>query len=174
MDNPETGDTEQFNLLAKAHRVLTDPEKRAAYDAKHREHWDRQWKLAGEARDNDGFSEDKTIRERILSLFYVKRRRDMINPGLGNMELTRLLDCPSELIEFHVWYLREKGWIERLETGQFAITADGVEQVEQNSLQLNPDRLLESKASQDETGEEKTVHQIKASRLGKNKSGEAA
>ena len=53
-----------------------------------------------------------------------------------------------EFLEFHLWYLRAKGWVDRLETGQFAITADGVDQVEQNQLRLSPHHLLEAHTSQ--------------------------
>jgi curved DNA-binding protein CbpA len=142
-DNPESGDAKRFDLLAKAHRVLTDPEKRAAYDARHQEHWSNRWKLVGEAGDANGFGEDRRIRERLLSLLYVQRRRDMRNPGLGEVEMSRLIGSPEELTEFHIWYLREKGWAIRLETGQFAITAQGVDQVERDKIEVNPDHLLQ-------------------------------
>ena len=59
------------------------------------------------------------------------------------MQLERLLGCPSEHLEFHTWYLRQKGWIERLENGQLSITADGVDRViERNALSVSQDRLL--------------------------------
>ena len=45
-------------------------------------------------------------------------------------------------MEFHIWYLKEKGWIQRVETGGYAITASGVEVVEENDLILGKDRLL--------------------------------
>jgi len=168
-DNPASGDAARFELLARAHRVLCDPEKRASYDARHRESWNRQWKIADEARDGGGFAEDRRVRHRLLSLFYVKRRRDLRSPGLGNLEMTRLLDCPPELLDFHVWYLREKGWLVRLETGQFAITADGVDQVEQNTLDVSPDRLLEAGAPQDGAAEEGRIHQLESAvRLNRN------
>jgi hypothetical protein len=43
------------------------------------------------------------------------------------MELERLLGCPEKHMEFHIWYLKEKGCIERTDTGGFAITAEGVD-----------------------------------------------
>ena len=30
---------------------------------------------------------------------------------------------------FHLWYLRENGWIQRLENGMLAITVSGVDRV---------------------------------------------
>jgi hypothetical protein len=58
----------------------------------------------------------------------------MDGPGMGELELARLLGSPPELIAFHLWYLKAKGWVERLESGYFAISASGVDQVEQSRL----------------------------------------
>jgi hypothetical protein len=68
----------------------------------------------------------------------------MANPGLGEHEMARLLSVPDELVEFHLWYLKDKGWVVRLDSGLLAITAPGVDQVEQSQLRLRPDRLLEA------------------------------
>jgi hypothetical protein len=45
-------------------------------------------------------------------------------------------------LEFHIWYLREKGWIQRVENGGFAITVSGVDAVIENDLPLKKERLL--------------------------------
>ena len=34
------GDAERFNRLVEAHQTLTDPARRAAYDARHQQYWD--------------------------------------------------------------------------------------------------------------------------------------
>jgi curved DNA-binding protein CbpA len=141
-DNAASPDPERFGLLVEAHRVLSNPESRAGYDARHMEFWDRRWGVASEATGSAAFQDDRGVRERLLSLLYVQRRRDMHNPGLGEMEISRLLASPAELMEFHFWYLKSKGWLERLESGQFAITAAGVDEVERTRLTLGPERLL--------------------------------
>jgi hypothetical protein len=146
-DTANTGDAERFHLLVEAHRKLTDAEARAAYDVKYQEYWERKWKMTAEASDRQGFTDDEILRERLLSLFYVQRRRNMRKPGIGEVELARLVDSPLEILEFHVWYLREKGWIERTDNGLFVITALGVDQVEQDRLRLDPSRLIEAGAS---------------------------
>jgi hypothetical protein len=51
----------------------------------------------------------------------------MLNPGIGPLELERLSGCPREHLEFHLWYLKEKGWISRMENGLLSITVDGVD-----------------------------------------------
>jgi hypothetical protein len=45
-------------------------------------------------------------------------------------------------LAFHTWYLKEKGWIKPTDTGGYAITASGVDVVEENELTLGKDRLI--------------------------------
>ena len=56
--------------------------------------------------------------------------------------MEKMLGVPEKHLEFHIWYLREKGWIQRVENGGFAITASGVDAVIENDLPLKKDRLL--------------------------------
>ena len=126
-DNPDSGNRLRFDEIVQAYNTLRDPAKRAQYDIQHKDHWVSHRELADEARDRKGGDRDLDIQGRLLSILYAKRRRDMDNPGLGNIELERLLDCPLEHLEFHLWYLKQKGWIGTLENGQLAITADGVD-----------------------------------------------
>jgi hypothetical protein len=75
-------------------------------------------------------------------LLYSARRHDPSNPGVGIIDLERLLGCPREHMEFHVWYLKEKRWIQRADDGRFAITAGGVDAVIENDILVRKDRLL--------------------------------
>ena len=159
-DTPKTGDAEHFSLLLVAYRTLTNPETRAGYDVRHQQHWDRKWKLTAESSEAGGFEDDEILRERLLFLFYAQRRRNMRDPGLGEGELSRLVGCPVELLEFHLWYLREKGWVQRTENGLFAISAEGVDQVEQDRLRLSPDRLIEARASRSESNGDEVMKEI--------------
>lgn len=123
----DTGDADRFDEIAQAYRTLKEPESRAAYDSRHRTNFDYQWSLVEEAGDNKNFEKDSMIQERVLSVLYTQRKRDPRQPGLGSMQLARLTGCPHEMLEFHLWYLRDKGWIMRMENGSVAITADGVD-----------------------------------------------
>jgi len=148
-DASEQNDSQLFNRLHDAYRTLTDVQARAAYDVRYQRHWDQSWKVAAEAKSSPDGNEDTVIRERLLSLLYVQRRRHMRHPGLGEIEIGRLMDLPAEHLSFHLWYLREKGWVARLDTGYLAITAEGCDQVEASRLHLNPDRLIEAQPAED-------------------------
>lgn len=145
-DNTEFADNDRFQRVAEAHKALTDPETRAGYDVKYQQYWNRKWGIAAEASDKMAFDDDQLTRERLLSVLYVQRRRSVKAPGMGDHEVTRLLNIPPELVEFHLWYLKAKGWVERLDSGHLAITALGVDQVEQGRLLLRPDRMLNAPA----------------------------
>lgn len=141
-DIGEASDEVRFRKLAKARAVLGDPETRAGYDARYQEYWNRKWKLASEATTGSAFAQDTATRMAILSLLYVQRRTELRMPGLGEYEVSRLIRTPVELVEFHIWYLREKGLVYRLDTGQLAITALGVDRIERDQLHFADDRLL--------------------------------
>jgi hypothetical protein len=46
------------------------------------------------------------------------------------------------MLEFHTWYLKEKGWIQRTDSGGYAITVEGIDVLEQSGLSLGKDFLL--------------------------------
>jgi hypothetical protein len=141
-DGTDENASARFRLLVQAHEILTDAKTRAGYDARYQEYWNRKWTLTSEAAQGTSFNEDAETRRKLLSLLYVQRRRDGRMPGLGEYEMSRLLRTPLELVEFHLWYLREKKFVQRIDTGQLAITAVGVDEIERGQLNLGADRLL--------------------------------
>ena len=146
-DNRDSGNTKKFNEVMDAYRILSDPEKRAAYDVKYDQNRATVLKLFDEASASDSFDSDRRVCEGILSLLYVSRRRDPDRGGVGVIQMERLLGCPSQHLEFPLWYLRQKSWVERLENGLIAITAAGVDKViEQNNIVLRRDRLIAENA----------------------------
>ncbi len=146
-DNRDSGNTKKFNEVMDAYRILSDPEKRAAYDVRYEENRAAVLKIFDEASATDSFESDRRVSEGILSLLYVSRRRDPDRGGVGVIQMERLLGCPSQHLEFPLWYLRQKSWVERLENGLIAITAAGVDKViEQNNIILRRDRLIAEKA----------------------------
>src|SRR5215470_14208347 len=146
-DNQETGNADKFRQVVEAHRVISDPEKRAGYDVHYDENRALVLKIFTDASQSDGYDGDRRIFEGILSLLYISRRRDPNRSGMGILQLEQILGCPAEHLAFHMWYLREKGWVERLENGLLAITVSGVDRVmEQTNLSLRRDRLISDQA----------------------------
>lgn len=132
-----------FAQLIEAYETLRNPEARAAYDVE----FERQKQLNRElVQGADSAADDSLERYRLLTIFYSQRRRDYKNPGIGVGTLEQLASCPPEILEFHLWYFREKGWIDREESGQLAITAVGVDRVESmNENYVSSQLLLEHK-----------------------------
>ena len=58
-----------------------------------------------------------------------------------------LLDCSEESFEFHVWYLKAKGFIEITEDAALAITIDGVDHVISTSRSKEAAKLLTSQVN---------------------------
>lgn len=143
-DNRETGNDSKFRLVVEAHRVLSDADLRAAYDVKYEENRATTLTIFKDASSSDGFDSDKRVFDGILSLLYVARRRDPKRGGMGVVQLERLLGCPAEHLEFHIWYLQEKNWIDRLSNGLLAITVAGVDHmIDREVFVPRRDRMIE-------------------------------
>ena len=65
----------------------------------------------------------------LLAILYTARRADSERPGLGELDLERMLGCPETHMRFHIWYLKENGLVKRMDNGMLAITAAGVDVV---------------------------------------------
>ena len=141
-DNQDTGDRSRFDAMMEAYDTLKDPGKRAQYDIVHKNHSRIRWKLTEEAGSNRGSERDADIQSRLLSILNVRRRQNIGDPGLGAFTLESLLGCPAEHMEFHLWYLKEKGWIRLTENGMFAITVEGVDRANSEQHPKIADKLL--------------------------------
>ena len=146
-DNLETGDATQFQAIHTAYELLANPVSRASYDAKYDENRTLTWKIFKQEGSEENRSDDQRLIRGILSVLYIARRRDPDNGGLGPVTLEKMLACPRQHLEFPIWYLRQRGYIERLDSGYLAITVEGVDKLGSDDLALPPDRLLEASTS---------------------------
>jgi curved DNA-binding protein CbpA len=132
-DNKDTGNVEMFNRVLDAYKVLSDPERRAAYDVEHRTATGARWKIFDQTSAVQGIEGERRKRIAVLSLLCTKRINEPNSPGLNIMELEQLLGCPREHLELSLWYLRESARIQRTDNGKYALTAKGFETLEENS-----------------------------------------
>lgn len=128
-DNRDSGDANKFSELVEAHNVLADAAKRAAYDVSYERIRESRWRIFNQDSATGEIANDARVRLAILSLLYVARRNNVLEPGVGIIELERVLAVPVPVLEFQMWYLRENTWVERLISGHFAITATGVDKL---------------------------------------------
>jgi curved DNA-binding protein len=141
-DNSLTGNNEKFNIITLAFKVLSDVEKRAAFDAKYEDARNQRLKTLSNVSLSEGFDNNQQIRDAILSILYSDRRQNPSDSGVGSWRLEKLLGWPEKVLEFHIWYLKEKGWIQRIDNGGYAITASGVDIVEEDGFNLGKEKLL--------------------------------
>jgi DnaJ domain len=148
-DNAESGDPEKFLLLSEAYAALSDPGQRAQYDGLRVDEKPRPLPLFQDRAFVDGKDGEANRRLGVLCLLYGHRRRDPYSPCLSLLDLEALMAYPREYLEFTLWYLRDKGYIARTDCSDFAITASGVDFVEEHSpknvmlqrlLQIGPSR----------------------------------
>jgi|HubBroStandDraft_1064217.scaffolds.fasta_scaffold09900_4 hypothetical protein len=132
-DNPQTGDSERFLLLNESYEVLSDPEKRAVYDAARRVGECQPLPTFELKEFVDGIEGEQNRRLGILCLLYNRRRSDMEHPGLSLLDLERLMSFPREYIAFAVWYLKDRGFVLIGDNSDCILTAAGADHVETNS-----------------------------------------
>jgi curved DNA-binding protein CbpA len=132
-DNRLTGDNTRFQVVHDAYLTLSDPERRARYDARYQETRRNRWRaIAAEARTENELELEEVTRLTVLELLYAQRRADLNAPGIFILDFEDLLGRPREHLEFTLWYLVQKRYIQRGDNSRFDITVEGVDYFEQN------------------------------------------
>lgn len=133
---PVTGDQEKFELLTEAFQILRTSESRKEYDSLYSQYNSESSSSENEIDDSDAQLENmdlvKEADDRILlmKLYYERRRTSPKNPGMAGGSLEGAMNCSPTMLEFHLWYCLQKGWLFREEGGQLSISAEGVDHVE--------------------------------------------
>src|SRR5262249_25531204 len=130
-DNQISGNNERFRTLHEAYTILSDPETRARYDIAHAERRQQRWRLSTtpEKIEND-YEFEQLIRLTVLEVLCAKRRAEPARPGVMFAELEALTGKPREHLEFTIWYLGKKNFVQRGDTSELTITVDGVDYLE--------------------------------------------
>jgi curved DNA-binding protein len=153
-DHPETGDLNRFLLLTEAYETLTDPGRRADYDALYAVHNSQPIELF-ETRDFAiGVDGEANRRMGILCLLYNKRRSNPDDPGYSILEFETMMSLAREHLLFTMWYLKEQGLIRQDEASDYVITGAGVDYVETH---LPTNKLLYRLLKAAESGSTRTT-----------------
>lgn len=135
-DNPDTGDAEKFFLLKQAYEVLSNPERRAEYDATRKKEVSEPVPLSTWIDFMDDLEGELNRRLAVLAVLYFQRRANPYEPEVSFLDIERRMGFPREYLEFTAWYLRNKGYITRAENSDFTLTAEGVDFVEKQRVNL--------------------------------------
>jgi curved DNA-binding protein len=135
-DNPVTGDPEKFLVLKHAYEVLSDPVRRAEYDATREARETRPNPIFEMSEFVNGIEGEVNRRLGVMSLLYATRRANPENPRVSLYDLEKRMGWPREYLDFTTWYLRSMQYITREDNSDFALTALGVDYVESNYTKI--------------------------------------
>ncbi|WP_100866257.1 J domain-containing protein [Novosphingobium kunmingense] len=142
-DHDQTADVDRFSAVIEAWNVLKFPEKRARYDEIYRLHHGHPEKPVDEQLVSaDVALGDAALQRNILMYLYKARRENFRGNGVGAYALQEHFGCSDDAFDFHVWYLRSKGFLEVTEAGTLAITVEGVDHVIALHQPVQPQRLV--------------------------------
>ena len=144
-DNRETGNEARFREITEAYQILSNPEKRAQYDATNQKRRKDRWRIVAEgALSENNFELEQAVRLTVLEALYTKRRVEPEDPGIYLRELERMLGRPREHLEFTLWYLNQKKLI-NTDDARMYLTADGAEYLEDSYKSNLQRKRLQSK-----------------------------
>lgn len=135
-DNPKSGNAATFSTLTAAYEVLSDPDRRSEYDAVRERESDRVPPLSTTIDFMDNLEGETNRRLAVLAVLYYRRRTNPQKPEVGLNEIESRMGFPRDYLDFTTWYLMKKGYIMRADNSDFTLTAQGVDYVETQRVNI--------------------------------------
>jgi DnaJ domain len=135
-DNPVSGDADKFSRLTSAYEVLSDPKRRAEYDASYEKAPPQKVPLSTMIDFMDNLAGETNRRLAVLAVLYFRRRTNPHLPEVALAEIETRMGFPRDYLDFTMWYLQKKGYITKADNSDFTLTAPGVDYVETQRVNL--------------------------------------
>jgi len=135
-DNSVSSDPEKFALLRMAYDTLSDPDRRAEYDASYGRASDDHPPLSNTVDFMDDMEGERNRRLAVLAVLYYRRRANPYAPVVSLAEVEAQMGFPRDFLDFTTWYLLRKKYITRADNSDFALTVEGVEFVENGRVHI--------------------------------------
>jgi hypothetical protein len=133
-DNSETGDPAKFQLVTAANDVLSNSSRRREYDAKR--HGTAVQPLSSSIDFMDQLEGEINRRMAVLAVLYYHRRTSPNTPDVSLADIETRMGFPRDYLDFTLWYLVRKKYINKADNAYYSLTADGVDFVEKERVAL--------------------------------------
>ncbi len=150
--NKETRDDSIYEQLLKAKGTLSNPDRRATYDAKYKANRDSEQPVAVKAEQPEAVKQEAAIeksepvvapvsdaidiqaeqkkRSAVLEILYKRMMRSPVSAAMNTRELETELSMEKASLDVTVWYLKERQLVRTGDNGRLLITADGMDRFE--------------------------------------------
>ena len=131
-DNALTGNQQKFQQVQAAYDVLSSPMRRREYDLKRKE----TQPLSMSIDFMDQFDGELNRRMAVLSVLYYRRRTNANRPDVTLAEIEERMGFPRDYLDFTLWYLQRKKFVDRTDSACYSLTAEGVDFVEKERTKV--------------------------------------
>lgn len=131
-DNAKTGDATKFQVIKAAYDMLSDPTRRATYDAQQKQKHPQP--LSTTVDFMDQLEGELNRRMAVLAVLYYRRRTHSDMPEVKLAEIEERMGFPRDYLEFTLWYLVKKHLVTKSDNACFSLTAEGVDFVEKERV----------------------------------------
>lgn len=141
-DHQNTSNASLFALVVDAYNTLKFAEKRAEYDTLYYSKKKAGPFVLDTPLGSDTALSDATMQQNILLFLYKRKRENFAEAGVGAYYIQQHFGCTDDNFEFHIWYLKSKGYVEITERGTLSITVMGVDHVISLHQRRSVEKLL--------------------------------